>query len=574
VQSLLESFSRYTGHIDFSLCSELKPMSAFPDSEASMPIIRATGLSPVQFAALATALAVLGLSTIWFTGFSLWSLWTNDALKSIGMVIPLVSLILILRVWRTLDWRAEGTWWGLVILVLTLLIDRAQEQAMLILVVSPHWSTVIPPPSLMLLAYGSGVVLILGGVRLYRAALFPILLLYFANPIPHVFSSLIDLPLQHASAHVARAFAMHLGHTLTPDHLRLMFTPDFGMFIAPGCDGIRGSITMGFIALIAGYVYRFRSYSNALVVIAAILLGYVFNLARLCVLVLYYAVALHFPSLQDKAENADYLIGAFLFLVATILLLTVIAHLRDARNSTMSATVAHPEQGVFHERPGRAQYVQLAATAVIVLVGCTGLGRASAMIHASGVRAANVATAQFPERLGNYTLARSWNEAGVTGPVVYVWGQYAPADGGASIAIGISPISDWHDPVVCHTARGQDPLWQGQLTVATADAVPINFSSAFYNDGVTRHIEASTMCQAKTCGEFTSERTHFGFVYSRPDPSSLFSQNSQFPVRVLVRAETMDMTVPNDAARQQLTRQMRDFLAHVKLDDLTRPYSH
>jgi len=320
-------------------------MSAFPDSEASLPSVRPMGLAPVQFAALAAALAVLGLSTIWFTMLSLWTLWTNDALKSIGMVIPLVSFILILRVWRTLGWRAEGTWWGLVLLVVTVVVARLQEQAILILVVTPHWSTVLPPPSLMLLAYGSGVVLLLGGVRLYRAALFPILLLYFANPIPHVFSSLIDLPLQHASAHVARAFAMHLGHTLTPDHLRLMFTPDFGMFIAPGCNGIRGSITMGFIALIAGYVYRFRWYSNGLVVVGAILLGYVFNLARLCVLVLYYAVALHFPWLQNKAENADYLIGALLFLVATIFLFTVVARLRDAGSPRMLATAVDPERG-------------------------------------------------------------------------------------------------------------------------------------------------------------------------------------------------------------------------------------
>jgi exosortase J len=147
-------------------------------------------------------------------------------------------------------------------------------------------------------------------MRLYHAALFPILLLCLANPVPSKFSSMVDLPLQHASAHIARAFAMHLGHTLTPDHLRLMFTPDFGMFIAPGCDGMRGSITMGFIALIAGYIYRFRWYATGLVVGAAILLGYVFNLARLCLLVLYYMVALHFTSLQDKAKNADYVIGA------------------------------------------------------------------------------------------------------------------------------------------------------------------------------------------------------------------------------------------------------------------------
>src|ERR1019366_2038286 len=92
---------------------------------------------------------------------------------------------------------------------------------------------------------------------------------------------------------------------------------------------IRGSVTMGFVALIAGYVYRFRWYANALVVTGAILLGYFFNLLRLCLLVLYYGIALHFPSLQDKAENADYVIGASLFFVATVLLFTVINRLRD-----------------------------------------------------------------------------------------------------------------------------------------------------------------------------------------------------------------------------------------------------
>ena len=75
---------------------------------------------------------------------------------------------------------------------------------------------------------------------------------------------------------------------------------------------------MGFIALIAGYVYRFRWYANGLIVTGAILLGYLFNLVRRCLLVLYYVLALRFTSLQNKAENADYprrasLLGSFAF---------------------------------------------------------------------------------------------------------------------------------------------------------------------------------------------------------------------------------------------------------------------
>jgi exosortase J len=179
----------------------------------------------------------------------LWVLWTTDALKSIGMVVPLVSFLLVLRVWRSLDWEMNGSWWGLVLLLCTAVLVQLREQTVMTLVLSAQWSLFFPPHSLVMFAYGSGVVLLFGGGRLWRASLFPLILLLFVNPVPHVFNVYVDLPLQRASAHVARAFAMALGQPLSADKLRLMFTPDFGMFIAPGCNGIRGAVTMGFIAL-------------------------------------------------------------------------------------------------------------------------------------------------------------------------------------------------------------------------------------------------------------------------------------------------------------------------------------
>jgi exosortase J len=547
-------------------------MSTFPNSEASLPIVRPAGLSQAQFALLASTLAVLGLSTIWFTMLSFWTLWTTDPLKSIGMIIPVVSFVLVLRAWRGLGWETDGTWWGLALLLVTMFVVRIQQQSILILVISPRWSTELPPPSLMLFAYASAVVLLLGGVRLYRAALFPIMLLWFANPIPSRFTLLVDLPLQHASAHIARAFAMHLGHSLTPDHLRLMFTPDFGMFIAPGCNGIRGSLTMGFIALIAGYIYRFRWYANALVVIGAILLGYVFNLARLCLLVLYYMAALHFPWLQDKAENGDYVIGGVLFLAATLLLFAVIQRLRDAKrqNGLERDTIIVDNQP--EPRISRRQVARLAAMGVTVVFACVGVARAISVSNPFVAKVVDPSAVKFPPRVGNYNLVRTWNEGPAAGSIVYVWAQYAPAEGGTPIAIGVSPVPDWHDPVICHFVRGEDPLWHGQLTTATA-AVPVGFSSALYSDGVTRWLEASTICRGGYCGEFTTKRDHFGFVYTHPQPGALVSQSGQNAIRVLLRAETMNLTVPTETSRQQLTQAMRVFLASTRLDDLTRPYS-
>jgi exosortase J len=544
-------------------------MSTIPNPELDVPLVRSRELAPVQFAVLAVVFAVLGLSTIWPMIVSLWIMWTTDALKSVGMVIPLVSLILILRAWKTLGWRAEGTWWGLVLLLATMLMARLQQQAILIMVVSPHWSTVLPPPSLMLFVYGSGVVLLLGGVRLYSAALFPIILLLFANPVPHVFSLMVDLPLQRASAYIARGFAMALGQPLTPDYLRLMFTPDFGMFIAPGCNGIRGSVTMGLVALIVGYVCRFRWYANGLVVMGAVLLGYMFNLARLCLLVLYYIAALYLPWLQKKAENADYVIGAALFFLAALLLFEVIHRLRDTPGPNGFEVAVVAAKPGFEGLALGMRYVRLAAMGMIAFVGCVGLARA----HSATRPSTDAATAElFPPRLGTYTLVHYWKETLSEGQVVYLWAQYAPSNGGRPIAVGVSPVLGYHDPLICHSIRGERPLWQGPLNFATADIVPTSFSSAFYSDGVAQYLEASTQCSGSSCSEFATERTHFGFVYSRPDPKVLLSQNPPRSMPVLLRVKTINLALSPDDARQQLTEDLRAFLISVSLENLTRSY--
>ena len=165
-------------------------------------------MSSISAAGLVALLAVVGVSTIWSTGVILWAMWTSDALKSIGMVIPLVSFLLILRAWRSLAWEMDGSWWGFALLLATAILVKMREQSSMVLVLSPEWNLYIPPPSLVVVAYAVGVVLLFGGGRLLRAALFPLLLLLFVNPVPHLFNVYVDLPLQRVSAHVARGFAM------------------------------------------------------------------------------------------------------------------------------------------------------------------------------------------------------------------------------------------------------------------------------------------------------------------------------------------------------------------------------
>jgi exosortase J len=545
-------------------------MTADAAEAVERPASSQSRLKLPQAAALATAVSVAGVFAVFSTAMFLYALWTTDPLKSIGGLIPIVSLVLILRAWQARGWTMQGTWWGLGIVAVTIALVHLRDHAILELILTPSWAIFIPPHSLVALAYTAGAVLLFGGVKLLRAALFPVLLTWFVNPVPNAFSLLIDLPLQHASAQIARGFAHWLGQPLTPDQLRLMFTPDFGMFIAPGCNGIRGAITMGFIALVAGHLYRFRLRFHVLTVVAAVLLGYVFNLVRLCVLVLYYIVALHIHWLQSRAEMGDYIIGACLFLLATMLLFTVILKLSPTGSLRVPAL---PPARYRRDSSVPGSFLpRLAAFALVVALGSVSYARAlMAGHHAPQAIVDPKALGHFPEHVGGYTLTRAWNEYLVAGPLIFYWAEYAPASGGGHVAVGISPVLGAHDTLLCHAARGEDWLWHDTILLPTATQ-PTSFSASFFQGGDTQYLEATTVCTGTKCGQYSSARQHFGLVYSRPDTYTLLSQSPSRPIPVLLRAETHDTAMAADLARQQLTGNMRDFLSGADLSTFTSPY--
>lgn len=558
-----------------------------PAAAQSLPARALAAIKRRDAALLTALLAVLGVFAIFSTANYLWALWTTDPLKSIGAFVPVVSLVLVLRGWRSLGWEMRGTWWGLLLLAAIIALVHLRDHAILELVLTPSWTIFVPPHSLVALAYTSGFVLLFGGTRLFRAALFPIVLTWFVNPVPHVFNLWVDLPLQHASAMIARAFAHALGQQLSPDQLRLMFTPDFGMFIAPGCNGIRGAITMGFIALVAGHVYRFRPRVHALVVLGAVLLGYLFNLVRLCVLVLYYIVALHITWLQSRAEMGDYIIGACLFFFATILLFLAIRRWGPTGDLRLPKLAAAADADTAAAPP--SFWPRWAALAVLLALGSVGYVRA-VVEQRWTPHAVNdpKALGLFPKHVGGYTLQREWNEYLPTGPLIFYWADYAPdsgvaaapagaagagtgGDNGGMVSVGISPVLGAHDTLICHSARGEDWLWHGDLGLP-AKRGTTEFSGSFFNDGATQYMEATTVCSGESCGQYSTERKHFGFVYSRPDTKTLLTQSPTRPIPVLLRTETLDTAMAADAARAQLTDNLRRFVSGADFAEFTRPY--
>jgi exosortase J len=250
-------------------------------------------------------------------------LWTTNGLSSIGILIPLASIALAVRSWWGRPWDQNGTWWGLALCVVALLLAwLVKEQGFPFLAYHVVLTSLIPVGVLVFL-YVSGVVLLFGGYKAYQAAFFSIFLLLFLNPAPLGITRLVDPPLQYVGAHTARVFAQRIGGPLIVDDLRLMFSPRLGMFIAPGCNGLRGAVAMGYLTLIAGHIYAMPLWLRGAYVASSVVLAYLLNLVRLCGLVLCYRVALSFAPLARHMEAADYILGSLVFFSAALFLFAV-----------------------------------------------------------------------------------------------------------------------------------------------------------------------------------------------------------------------------------------------------------
>lgn len=247
------------------------------------------------------ALLALCLSPLLFAAQwqALWAIWNGDGLRSIGALMPPAALLLCWRAWRHGP-AADGSLWGLAPLVAALL--------------AVHW--IVLPPGLLFWLYATGVVLLFLGSAGWRQAAFPLTLLLFVNPVPWFINPLVDLRLQFFDARVAQAFAHLLRIPVQRQTIALSFSGEVGMFVGASCNGLRSAVAMGYLSLMIGHLRGLRWRRHAVFIVAAVLLAYLVNLARLCCLVLYNWLSLHWLLLQNQEQHADRIIGGCLFLLA------------------------------------------------------------------------------------------------------------------------------------------------------------------------------------------------------------------------------------------------------------------
>jgi len=523
-------------------------------------------LSPRGASAVAFACAGVGLLAVSGTVQALAGIWQSDALKSVGLAVPFVCAALIGRDWRDTGWESDGTWWGFFLLAVTVLLVFVRDQTLLIVTVNKNWLLQLPPLPLIAVVYAASFVLLFGGMRLLRAAWFPVLLMWAVIPVPQTFSRRVDVPLQHAGAVVARGFAHLLGVRLNSGELKIMFSPSTGMFIAPGCDGLRGAITMGLTAIAVAYYYRFRWRLFLPLVAGGVLLGYVFNFLRLCAMVIYDKITVSYPRLGPHEELADHIVGACIFVLALAIFFWVVEKLRRPAPATP------PPAG----ESVAAWPVLCKAAAIVVLAAVFGAD----YLHESRAQTPRTTVMPaLPATLGPYRLVRTWTDQTYEGVVVYSWGEYVgpdkpaatpggPAVPGDHVSLGISPLLSIHDAEVCHIARGEDPTWHGQMETQTPSGTA-SLTAAMYNNGAVQKLEESTVCDGGSCRQYSQTGEHITVVYARPHKELPLQSGDARPVPVLLKVESADVDMPVNVAEAQMAAEIAEFLKTTDLAAVT-----
>jgi exosortase J len=523
------------------------------------------GMSAYGIAVLIT-IGSASLLPLWL---SIGYIWASDPLRSIGAVFPFVSLIGVVTAWRRLEWNLHGSFWGLPVVALSIPLSRMINISNLGFAFEAVRVELLHPGPVLFI-YGVGVTLLFGGARLLRAGIIPLCLLLFIDPVPRWFNSLVDLPLQQYSALTARAFSHLIGLHPSGAQLRMMFAPDFGMLIVPGCNGVRGSITLTYLVLIFGYSRRLRPRTLGLVTLTTGILGYGLNLLRLCVLVLYYKVGLDFPSIQRYGVQIDYLIGCSLFLITTLGLGLLIRSLEPrfeihkVREKSEIATY-RPITFLGH------QATAVRITCFIALVMAFILPESRSLTVAPLVRPKeSELLAAFPSTVGPYRLIHTYSEHDSIGMIVLGLGEYeatgAPTSVASHLTFGLWVASADHLVAVSKTIQGLRPDWTGSFDAIARKSIPIDFASTFYDDGVSRQYNAEAICSTDGCVAHVLGSGKRGAFFSAPGVRDLLFVSSGKRLPIFLRRDWPDSDPsrsPN--LRTQFESDARVFMEHLDI---------
>jgi exosortase len=131
-----------------------------------------------------------------------------------------------------------------------------------------------------------GLSLLLGGKRITRLLLFPILFMSFAAPIPFWLVQPVSVPIQTISARAASATAQELGVPLVLSGFTVSLANGTSVEVAEECSGFKKTLTVTVMAIFYASLFAVPLWKQVALVLLAGPLAVLANIVRVTALIL------------------------------------------------------------------------------------------------------------------------------------------------------------------------------------------------------------------------------------------------------------------------------------------------
>lgn len=184
-----------------------------------------------------------------------------------------------------------------------------------------------------------GGFILLFGPQSFRIALFPLFFLLFLIPMPTFLMEKVLLVLQMASAEVSYRLFQLTGIPIARDGI-VFFLPGISIEIAEVCSGMRATLTLLIISILAGHLFLRHAWRKGVLVLSAFPITILGNGLRIVGLTL---LAIHIDMSFLDSKSLPHLRGGwFFFLVDLVLLAGITAVLVHQENTRGRKSISFP----------------------------------------------------------------------------------------------------------------------------------------------------------------------------------------------------------------------------------------
>lgn len=239
---------------------------------------------------------------------SLVRVWASSDDHSHGFaILPLAIYILWQKRAALRTVPVRGSWIGLVVALVSLFFY---------LVAIKGEMQTITSASMLLFIWGS--VIFLFGFEMFRACLFPLLILFFMIPVPSQFIAILTIPLQLLVTRASVWMATLIGIPIFREGNVIQLTN--GTFeVVQACSGLRSIMAMLTLGAVLAYFTLRSNLMRSMLLLLAIPIAIIVNIFRVFVLV----AVFHFMSIDLSRGVAHTIMGVAVFGVAFGLFLLI-----------------------------------------------------------------------------------------------------------------------------------------------------------------------------------------------------------------------------------------------------------